>query len=98
MGKNLYQLAVEIQGDIDSRFGGAVNEMTGRIKQLEAGVKSISDSKMKPGSITGDFIKLSHETDEINQEIGKLNRQMKQIGGYNAQKTAAVDAAGGPEA
>ena len=92
MAKNLHQLAIEIQGDIDSRFGGAINEMTGQIKQLESDVKSIADSKMKPDALTGDFIKLSHDAGETAKEIETLNRRMKQIDGYNAQKQAAVEA------
>ena len=48
LARTLHELAIEIQGDIDSRFGDSIKDMTDQLKQLDDGVKSIADSNIKP--------------------------------------------------
>lgn len=93
MSDNLHKLAIQIQGDIDNRFGDAIKDMSGHLKQLEEGVKNISESKAKPDSISKEFIRMNSEAGQTAQELEKLNRQMRQVDGYAAQRAATTEAA-----
>jgi uncharacterized protein YoxC len=93
MAETLHSLAIQIQGKVDSALGDSINAVQGHIKKLGDGVKALADSKTKTDPITGAFVKLSAESAKAARDVEELNRSMKLVDGFKAQRDATESAA-----
>jgi hypothetical protein len=93
MAQTLHSLAIEIQGKIDSSFGGSVKDVMGHVDRMREGIKNISDGNAKIGGITRAFVNLSAEAAKTSRDMAGLNSRMGIVDGYNKQRAAAAEAA-----
>lgn len=93
MAQKLYELALEIQGKLDSSFSGAMKSAQGDIKALEGEVKAWQDRQKNVSGIDAAYVKAREGARQLGGELAKLKKQQDAVSEYQSQRKATTEAA-----
>lgn len=88
---NLYKLALEIQGGVDSAFGDSISVAQKHIGGLQKEIKAVSDGQKQIGPVQEVYVKMSAEAANATSQISSLNRTMGDLTAYKNQRDALVE-------
>lgn len=95
MPQTIHELAIELQGEVDSKFGNTINEVHDSLKRLDADVKQVGANNKSVDGLSAQFVRLNHDSMLAAREAAKLNVTLKDIDGFEKQRRAAIEAANG---
>lgn len=88
---NLYKLALEIQGGVDSAFGDSISVAQKHLNGLEKEIKAVADGQKQIGPLQEVYVKMSTDAANATSQISSLNKTVSDLTAYKKQRNALVE-------
>lgn len=95
MAQTIHELAIELQGEVDSKFGHSIEQIQKSLGQLDDAARQVGVGNTSISDLSEQYVRLDHESALTARESARLDGTLKQMQGFETQRRTAIEAANG---